>query len=48
MTLAGWIIMIVSVSAVTALLAWCIFKVFSIPRDAEHLHGFEQKTPDTD
>ena len=48
MTLAGWIIMLLSVSATSGLLAWCIFKVLTIPEEAEHIHGFEQKTPDTE
>lgn len=46
MTAAGWFIMAVSVTAVTALLAWCVYKVLSIPSETEHVHGFEQETPD--
>lgn len=46
MTSSGWIIMFVSVLGVSALLLWCIIKVLKTPEDAEHLHGFEQETPD--
>ncbi len=48
MTTAGWLIMILSVSSVSALLAWCIFKVVTTPEETEHIHGFEQETPDTE
>lgn len=47
MTSSGWIIMILSVGSVTALLAWCVYKVLTIPEETEHVHGFEQETPDT-
>jgi hypothetical protein len=46
MTLSGWIIMILSVGTVTLLLTWCVYKVLTIPEETEHLHGFEQETPD--
>ena len=46
MTTSGWIIMLVSVSGVSALMLWCILKVLRSPEEAEHLHGFEQDTPD--
>ena len=46
MTASGWFIMILSVSSVSLLLAWCIYKVMSTPGGTEHIHGFEQKTPD--
>lgn len=48
MTTAGWLIMILSVSSVSLLLAWCICKVVTTPEKAEHMHGFEQETPDVD
>jgi hypothetical protein len=39
MTIAGWITLIVSVSGVTALFVWCIYKVLtSPPRDHELAH----------
>ena len=47
MTSSGWIIMILSVGAVSALLIWCVYKVLTIPEETEHIHGFEQETPDT-
>lgn len=48
MTTLGWLIMIISVGTVTALLAWCVYKVLTIPDETEHIHGFEQETPDTE
>lgn len=47
MTLSGWIIMFISVGSVTALLSWCVYKVLTIPRETERVHGFEQETPDS-
>jgi len=47
MTTLGWLIMLISVGSVTALLAWCIYKVLTIPEETEHIHGFEQETPDS-
>lgn len=38
--------MILSVGTVTTLFIWCIYKVISTPGEAEHIHGFEQETPD--
>jgi len=46
MTAAGWIIMTLSVASVSTLLAWCIYKVVTTPHETEHIHGFEQETPD--
>ena len=46
MTLSGWIIMALSVSTVTVLFLWCIYKVLTIPEETEHIHGFEQDPPD--
>ncbi|MCB1069636.1 MAG: hypothetical protein H7A43_09695 [Verrucomicrobia bacterium] len=39
MTTAGWIIMIGAISGMTGLLSWCIYKVFSTPGSAEHVHS---------
>ena len=47
MTLSGWMILLLSVGSVSLLLAWCVFKVLTIPEETEHMHGFEQETPDT-
>lgn len=46
MTLGGWIVMVSSVSAVTILFGWCIYKVITTPNETEKLHGFEFETPD--
>ncbi len=48
MTTAGWLIMTISVGSVSALLAWCIYKVISTPQETERIHGFEQETPDAE
>jgi hypothetical protein len=47
MTIGGWIAMILSVGGVTGLLAWCIYKVITIPGSAERLHSqADIETPD--
>lgn len=49
MTTDGWIIMLISVGTVTALFAWCLWKVLTTPGESEHMRGFgAEKTPDTD
>jgi hypothetical protein len=45
MTLAGWIIMIVSVGSVTGVFLWSLWLVLTTPHEIEHVHGFEQ-TPE--
>ncbi len=46
MTSAGWFIMISSVSSVTVLFAWCIWKVLTTPGETDKVHGFEQEPPE--
>lgn len=46
MTTGGWIIMFLSVSTVTVLFIWCIWKVLRTPGEPEKMHGFEFQTPD--
>ncbi len=46
MTLGGWIILLTSVTCVTVLFVWCVYKVFSIPGETEHMYGVEFQTPD--
>lgn len=46
MTTAGWLIMTLSIGAVCALLSWCIYKIVTTPHETDHIHGFEQETPD--
>jgi hypothetical protein len=46
MTTGGWIIMLLSVGAVTVLFLWCIWRVLRTPGETEKLHGFEFETPD--
>jgi len=46
MTSGGWIIMTLSVSFVTVLFAWCIWKVLTTPTRSEHLHGTKNIEPD--
>ena len=46
MTIAGWIIMLVSIGTVSALFLWCFYKVLKTPGETERLRGFEIETPD--
>lgn len=48
MTPGGWIVMLLSVGAVTFAFAWCIWKVLTAPDETERLHGFDAHTPDED
>lgn len=48
MTISGWIIMISSISAVTYLMGWCIYKVLKTPGETDHLRGIDTHTPDQD
>jgi len=38
--------LIASVGSVTALFVWCIVKVLAIPDETEHVHGWQEATPD--
>jgi hypothetical protein len=46
MTTSGLLVMIFSVGTVTTLFSWCIWKVFTTPRETEKIHGVEFQTPD--
>jgi len=46
MTIGGWIVMLASVSSVTGLFIWCLWRVVQDPGEKERLHGFEMRTPD--
>lgn len=46
MTGGGWMVMLVSVGAVTTAFAWCLWKVLTTPRNGDNVHGFEFETPD--
>ncbi|MCG8526723.1 MAG: hypothetical protein MI748_10115 [Opitutales bacterium] len=49
MTLAGIIIMVLSVTVVSGLFFWCVAKVLTVSDDqTDKLHGFEQETPDVE
>lgn len=49
MTPAGWIIMISSVSAVTLLFVWCLYRVLSHTPPVEPFHGIDDiKTHDNE
>ncbi len=49
MTLGGWIAMLVSVSGVTGLTLWCIYKVMSTPGSTERIHSqADIETPDVE
>lgn len=38
--------MVLSVSVVSTLFVWCIYKVLSTPEESKNMHGFEFETPD--
>ena len=46
MTTSGLLVMLVSVSTVTVLFAWCVYKVLTTPNETEKVHGVEFETPD--
>lgn len=46
MTIGGWIIMLISITTVTYLMGWCIYKVLTTPGEADHLKGIDTHTPD--
>jgi len=46
MTPGGWIVMLISVGAVTTLFVWCIVKVLTTPSETKKMHGFDAHTPD--
>jgi hypothetical protein len=48
MTTAGLLIMVVSVTTVSVLFGWCVWKVLTTPQSTEQLHGVELHTPDMD
>ncbi len=49
MTTGGWITMLLSVGAVVALFIFCLVKVIlGGPAEADHLHGMNIDTKDTD
>lgn len=39
MTTEGWILMIGSVGSISALVAWCFYRVFQVPVAKDHLHA---------
>ncbi len=46
MTLAGWIIMIVSISLVSLFFFWSLFLVFTHKKSLEYLHSTLDEPPD--
>jgi hypothetical protein len=46
MTTAGWIIMLISVGAVTLLFGWCLYRVLSHKTPPDTLHGIDDIVPD--
>jgi uncharacterized membrane protein YwaF len=48
MTTSGWLVMLVSVGAVTCLLAVCLYLVFRRADRVYRVHGLESETPDVD
>lgn len=43
MTWDGWLTMTISISVVTGLLVWCVYKVMRTPGESEKIHGFERR-----
>lgn len=39
MTTSGWCVMLLTVTGMTGLLLWCVYKVLSTPGSSEHLHS---------
>jgi len=48
MTPGGWIVMSVSVSSVTVLMAWCVYEVLKLPKETERLRGVALRTSTQD
>ena len=49
MTLAGWIVMILSVGFVISLVTFCFYRVLRKPKTTEHMHApLEIDTHDAD
>lgn len=48
MTLAGWLIMSLSVGTVLTVFCVCFWLVLKAPHPGETLHGFEGDLPDPD
>jgi len=46
MTWGGWFTMILSISVVSVLLVWCIYKILTTPGESEKIHGFEPNEPE--
>ena len=46
MTIAGLIVMLLSVGTVVILFGWCIYKVLTTPKEADKIHAMEFETPD--
>jgi len=38
LSVGGWILMLLSVTIVTSMLIWCIYKVIVTPESTQHLH----------
>ena len=47
MTLAGWIILFISIGMISFLFGWCLYKVFSFPGENRHGDGAETKPYDS-
>jgi len=39
MTLSGWVVMVLSVGFMTALAAWCVYRVMKEPQASERIHS---------
>jgi multisubunit Na+/H+ antiporter MnhF subunit len=48
MTTSGLLVMLLSVSTVTLLFSWCVYRVLTTPSDPENVRGMDLHTPDMD
>ncbi len=39
MTLGGWLLLVLSCGSVTALVAWCFWRVLTLPAPSEEVHA---------
>jgi len=39
MTIGGWMVMAATVTGMTGLLCWCVYRVLSTPGSSKHLHS---------
>ena len=48
MSTGGWILLIISIGTVLCLFTFCLVKLLTDPKEAEHMHGLISDTPDVE